>query len=507
MRNLAISILLTSLMLSISACGGGGGGGSAALPQTVTGVAAAGSAIVGTVTLKDSAAAAEKSFPTNTDGSFTLDVTGLTKPFLLRVSGKANGIDQVLYSLATDKGTANINPLSNLVVAVAAAGADLAQLYATPGASGIQAVAGNLGPALLQVQSILKPLLVKYGVAAVDPISGSFTVGVSALDLMLDKVTLKIDSGNLSITDNGTAQAPIAVGTGFATHAVRGSVTLDGAPFAGVTVTAKDAATGALSYGSAVSGADGSYSIANLAPGKYLLSAAVSNFSFDPASMTVTVANADATVPDVFKSLRPFAVSGKVTGKDFAGNPMGLAGVTVSAQSGGNSFGSAISDGTGSYSLGLPKGSYTLTASRKDRNNAPVVLRPASASVTISESASHFVQNFDSDLATFTVAGKVTRRLDGSLMAGVALALVSETSNGTLLTTADAKFSTVSDASGNYSFGGMAEGYYALTPTLTDFVFNPNGFKGSFLSILVDSTSGAFDINGVSKSELTGGLQ
>jgi hypothetical protein len=505
MRNLVITIVLAGLTLLISGCGGGGGGGTAATPQTVTGVAAAGSAIVGTVTLKDSASAPEKSFLLKADGSFTLDVTGLTKPFLLRVTGKANGTDYVLYSLATDKGTANINPLSNLVVSVAAAGGDLAQLYATP--SGIQGVAGNLGQALLQVQSILKPLLVKYGVSTVDPISGSFTVGVSALDLMLDKVTLKIDAGTLSISDNGTAQAAIVVRTGFATHAVRGSVTLDGAAFAGVTVTAKDAATGTLNYGSAVSVADGSYSIANLAPGTYLLTAAVSNFGFDPASMTVTVSDADVTLPDVFNSLRPFAVSGKVTGKDSGGNPVGLAGATVSAQSGGISFGSAITDGNGNYTLGLPKGSFTVSASRKDRNNAQVVFLPASTALTISDAANHASANFASDLATFTVAGKITRRLDGSTMAGVALSLVSESSNGTLLTTDDAKFNTATDASGNYSFAGMPAGYYALTPTLTDFVFNPNGFKGSFLSILVDSTSGTFDINGVAKSELTGGLQ
>jgi hypothetical protein len=313
----------------------------------------------------------------------------------------------------------------------------------------------------------------------------------------------------------GGAPATPQTVTGFATHAVRGSVTLDGAAFAGVTVTAKDAATGTLNYGSAVSITDGSYSIANLAPGTYLLTAAVSNFGFDPASMTVTVADADVTLPAVFQSLRPFAVSGKVTGKDSSGNPVGLAGATVSALSGGASFGSVITDGNGNYTLGLPKGSFTVSASRKDRNSAQVVFLPASAAVTISDAASHASANFASDLATFTVAGKITRRpsatstgpLDNSPMAGVALSLVSESSNGTLLTTDDAKFNTATDASGNYSFAGMPAGYYALTPTLTDFVFNPNGFKGSFLSILLDSTSGVFDINGVAKSELTGGLQ
>jgi len=505
MRNLAITIVLASLMLFISGCGGAGGGGGAAAPRTVTGVAAAGAAIVGTVTLKDSAASAEKSFPTASDGSFTLDVTGLTKPFLLKVTGKANGTDYVLYSLATDQGTANINPLSNLVVSVAAAGGDLAQLYAAPGATGIQGVAGNLGQALLEVQSVLKPLLLKYGVSAVDPIADSFKVGVSLLDLMLDKVTLKIASGTLSISDNGGAPSTIELGTGFATHAVSGSVTLDGAGFAGVTVTVKDAATGALSYGSATTLADGSYHLANLPPGSYLVTAAASNYTFEPASIPVTVAAADEAVADVFKSLRPWAVSGKVS----SANQLGLAGVTVTAQSGGISFGSAITDGNGTYSLSLPKGSYTVSASRKDGYQAAqVIFSPASGSITISDAASHALASFTSNLTSYSVAGRITRRLNGSAMAGVALTLISEMyPSGTLLSSPDASFSTLTDASGNYSFAGMPEGYYALTPTLTDFVFNPNGFKGSFLSILVNNTSGAFDINGVAKSELTGGLQ
>jgi hypothetical protein len=504
MRNTVITIVLASLMLCISGCGGGGGGGAAA-PQTVSGVAAAGSAIVGNVTLKDAAAVPRELTKATSDGSFSFDVTGLTKPYLLRVTGKANGTDYLLYSLAGDQGTANINPLSHLVVSVAAAGADLAQLYAAPGTSGIQGIAGNLGQALLEVQSVLKPLLVKYGVAAVDPIAGDFKVGVSALDLMLDKVTLQLASGILSISDQGTALAPIDIRTGFATYAVRGSVTLDGAGFAGVVVTATDAATGTLSYGSATTLADGSYLIANLPPGSYLVTPAVSSYSFAPAALSVTVAAADLLVPTSFQSFRPWAVSGKVSSK----NLLGLAGVTISAQSGGASFGSAVTDASGAYSLNLPKGSYTVTAARKDGyNSAQVVFTPASGAITISDAANHAFADFASDLASYTVAGKVTRRLDGSAMAAVALTLVSEMyPSGTLLTSSDAKFSTVSDASGNYSFAGMPEGYYALTPKLTGFVFNPNGFRGTFDAILVNNATGAFDINGVSTSELTGGLQ
>ena len=462
----SIAPLLVCLLLLVSGCGGGGGAPAAPAP-TVSGVAAAGAAIVGNVYLKDSAATPRELSKTTGDGSFSFDVTGLTGPFILRATGTASGTPCTLYSLAGGRGTANINPLGSLVLARASAGADLALVYAAPAATGIQAIAAAMPQALLDVQSTLKPLLQKYGLAALDPIKDGYAADGTGLDHMLDQVQIDLDgSGNVTITDAGASPVIMNVATDFATRSVFGTVTLGGAPFAGVTVSVADAATGTISYGRAKSAADGSYVVNNVAQGRVTVMPALAGYCFDRANTTLTVAATDCQVP-VFKSFRPFTVSGTVA----SANGSGLAGVTVSAQPNGSGGAvSAVTDGNGGYSLsGLAYGSYTVTASR--------VYDPADIGfdgaqlVSISAAGNFALANFRASVDSFTVSGNVAQLTGGKGMANVAIRLATKNDSGLLLTNSEAIFSTVSDAAGNYSLSGIPNGYYALTPSLTGYGF------------------------------------
>ena len=76
----AIAIAVSSALL-LSACGGGGGGSaSTATPSTlISGTAAAGSPIIGKVTIKDSLGA-QKTVDIAADGKYTVDVAGMTGP-------------------------------------------------------------------------------------------------------------------------------------------------------------------------------------------------------------------------------------------------------------------------------------------------------------------------------------------------------------------------------------------------------------------------------------------
>ena len=108
-----ILALVTTISLSLAGCGGGGGTSStpSATPSasTVSGVAATGAPMSGTAYLKDSTGN-QMSTPINPQtGMFTFDVSGKTPPFMLTAGS--------LYSMADGPGTANINPLSNLMVA------------------------------------------------------------------------------------------------------------------------------------------------------------------------------------------------------------------------------------------------------------------------------------------------------------------------------------------------------------------------------------------------------
>jgi len=505
MKNIG-AILLTVVLLA-SGCGGGGGGAPAP-PATVSGMAAAGSVISGMVYLKDSGATPKELSKQSSDGTFSFEVTGLTPPFMLKVVGAAAG-STPLYSLVGGQGTANVNPMTNLVVAAAAGSGDLAALYGAADRSGLAGVAGNLAQALAGIQATLKPLLQKYGVAAVDPIKDPYQANGSGLDGMLDLVHIDLaSSGSVTITDSQAPPVTRNVATGFATHAVSGGATLDGAPFAGVTVTVLDAATGAVVYGSAQTAVDGSYLVGNLPQGSYSVSAAKAGYSFQQASAPVTIGSSDSAGP-VFQSSKPFTVSGIVS----SANHAGLAGVTVSVQRvGGTGVLSAVTDGNGGYRVsGLSSGGYTVTPSRTDVFDASAVtFTPPVQSVTLGDAGNYAFVDFAAGLAGYTVSGQVARLSGGAPMAGVTLRLTTKTNAGALQTGSDAIFSTVTDADGSYALRGIPTGYYALAAVLDGYAFALSAgpsLAASADNFKVDACDTEMDFTGRPISDATGGVR
>ena len=196
-------IALCSAIASIALAGCGGSGGSApASTATLSGVAATGAPIVGTVYVKDSSTPArELSAPTGIDGSYSFNVEGMTPPFIVKVTW--NGGTQTLMSFATAHGTANITPLSNVIVSNAAGVADPAQLYAgfTPATQ--QQMVANIATSTTALQTRLKPLFDLYGVT-VNPLTGTFVANHTGLDAMLDAVAVTISNGNMVVTNKTT---------------------------------------------------------------------------------------------------------------------------------------------------------------------------------------------------------------------------------------------------------------------------------------------------------------
>ena len=96
-RLLAVSV--AGIMI-LAGCGGGGGGGGGKTKTSVAGTAAQGAAIAGaTLTLVD-AAGVTSTATTAADGTFTIDTTGLTPPFMIKlVSGGAE-----LFSVSAEAG-------------------------------------------------------------------------------------------------------------------------------------------------------------------------------------------------------------------------------------------------------------------------------------------------------------------------------------------------------------------------------------------------------------------
>lgn len=190
-------LLILSSLLTLAACGGGGGGNSPPPPaatQTLSGTAAAGAPIIGRVTIKDSAGTV-RSTAVAADGSYTLDVSGLTPPFALRLEGTAGGRSYVLHSAATAadiNGTINITPLTDLIVANVAR--QIAANYFDAG-NFSALTSADLNAAENALQQRLQAVLTDVGVAAtIDLLRAAFRADHTGLDAALDILRVSVDT-------------------------------------------------------------------------------------------------------------------------------------------------------------------------------------------------------------------------------------------------------------------------------------------------------------------------
>ncbi|SDI37730.1 S8 family serine peptidase [Nonomuraea jiangxiensis] len=132
-----------------------------------------------------------------------------------------------------------------------------------------------------------------------------------------------------------------------------GTVTADGAPLAGATVTV----SGPLSR-TVTTGADGTYAVPRLLPGEYQVTAG--KFGYGDATATATITAEQSTTSDLTMTRQP---TGVVTGTvSTAGTPE--PGATVEAV---GTPERAVTDAAGRYSLTLPNGSYDLRVTPSSR--------------------------------------------------------------------------------------------------------------------------------------------
>jgi hypothetical protein len=202
LRRLSIA-LASAAMLTIAGCGGsssssGGAPSDGPTSVTISGTAAVGAPLTGTVTVKD-ALGISRTRNILDNGAYEVDVTGLTAPFVFRAEGRANGQTYVVHSIATSAdagGKINITQLTDLVVANIAG--QIAQNYfdkfeqdGNAGSASKAAVDAEVA----KLKEKLMPVLAALGVdAAVDLLRTPFTPLASALDTALDAIQVSVDS-------------------------------------------------------------------------------------------------------------------------------------------------------------------------------------------------------------------------------------------------------------------------------------------------------------------------
>lgn len=279
-------------------------------------------------------------------------------------------------------------------------------------------------------------------------LNGSYTVTPSLDGYTLAPTTRTITIAGADITANFTATlAP--------TYSVSGAVT--GAILAGVTMTLQGAETFF-----ATTDATGAFAFEGVAPGDYLLVPSREDYTFAPASRLVAVRTADVTGQNFTASVDPSArtITGTVSGAAIAGVTVALTGVSPVVATV-----YATTDAAGSFAFrGLADGTYLVTPSLA----GGYTFAPANCLVTV---AGPSVTN-----VAFTAGAFISGKVSGAVTAGVLVSLGG-----------DADAVTVTATDGSYSFPGLANGTYTVTPALTGYVFGP---KEASVTILGASVTG-----------------
>ncbi|MFY9328670.1 MAG: fibronectin type III domain-containing protein [Georgfuchsia sp.] len=198
----AIGLFMFGTVALMAGCGSGGGGGGG-WPQSVSGVAASGAPLVGQVTLRDSSSR-DRTTSIAEDGSFSVDVRDMHAPFVLKATGTAEGVHRTLYSFAEKKGTANINPLSTVVVANAAGVDDPATVFDQADAAMLDKLKSGMPGAVATLQTQLKLLLDNFNAAGTNPVTGSVPANGNGLDAVFDNVKFILSGGTLTISNATT---------------------------------------------------------------------------------------------------------------------------------------------------------------------------------------------------------------------------------------------------------------------------------------------------------------
>lgn len=189
-------LLFAWLAVGLVACGGGDSDSPpppSAPAIMVTGTAAVGLPLTGTVTLKD-ARGVTRSTPINATGGYAVDASGLTAPVMLRAEGVVGGQNYVIHSAVasvTASETVNITPLTDLIVANVA-GQVAQRHFDTGNFSGLTRAEIDAESAALKAK--LLPVLQAMQVdAAIDLMRTPFTPLASAFDRALDVIRVSVD--------------------------------------------------------------------------------------------------------------------------------------------------------------------------------------------------------------------------------------------------------------------------------------------------------------------------
>ena len=213
-------LLSATLIAVLTACGGGGGGGSdvtstapettpavtpAVTPATtpvasttLTGTAATGAALVGAeITVKDSKGAS-KTATADANGNFSVDVTGMTAPLIIRAVDLY--AEQTYYAMAQTIPASNVINVTSITDSLAqASGQTPSVVFADPAANFASVDFAKTATAQNNLKTALSNYMQGLGIdSTVDFTTTAFSVDNTKVDALLDCLS-RVGGGRLSV--------------------------------------------------------------------------------------------------------------------------------------------------------------------------------------------------------------------------------------------------------------------------------------------------------------------
>lgn len=250
-----------------------------------------------------------------------------------------------------------------------------------------------------------------------------------------------------SVTVSG---ANVTTGVNFTATAQTYSVSGTISPTAGgggATVTLSGTASATTTANSS-----GTYTFTGLTNGTYTVSPSHTGYTFSPTSQNATVTGANVTGINFTATVQTaptYSISGTIS------PTAGGSGATITLSGAASASTTANSSGAFTFS-GLSNGTYTLTPSRTG-----YTFSPTSQNATVSGanvSGVNFTATQQTN-PTYSISGTITPAAGGDL--------ATVTLSGAANTTA------ITNATGNYTFTGLANGVYTVTPSNAGYTFSP----------------------------------
>ncbi len=252
-----------------------------------------------------------------------------------------------------------------------------------------------------------------------------------------------------AVTVNGANQSAVNFSDVMQTWTISGTVS---PAVSGVSVALTGAATQ-----TATTNASGAYTFSGLKNGAYTVTPTLSGYTFTPVSQAVTVNGANQSAVNFSDVAQTWTISGTVS--------PAVSGVSVALT--GAATQTVTTNASGAYTFsGLANGAYTVTPTLSGYTFTPV---PQAVTVN---GANQSAVNFSDVMQTWTISGTVS-----PAVAGISVALIGAATQTAL-----------TNASGAYTFSGLKNGAYTVTPTLSGYTFTP--------------TSQAVTLNGANQSTI-----